>query len=55
MSRMLSRRRAWLVLAVLAAGLVAACNGYASIGIGGPYVGVGPIGISTGVSMGFPL
>ena len=55
MSGMMSRRLAWVLLAVLAAGAVAACNGYASIGIGGPYVGVGPIGISTGVSMGFPL
>lgn len=55
MSRNMTRRYVWVLLALLAAGAVAACNGYASIGIGGPYVGVGPIGISTGVSIGFPL
>jgi hypothetical protein len=55
MTRSISRRTASLLFALLAAGAVAACNGYASIGIGGPYIGAGPFAISTGVSVGFPL
>jgi hypothetical protein len=51
----MSRRTAWVVLALLAAGTVAACNGYGSINIGGPYIGAGPFTISTGVGIGFPL
>ena len=50
-----SRRIAWLLSLLLAAGTVAACNGYGSISIGGPYIGAGPFAISTGVSVGFPL
>jgi hypothetical protein len=55
MMRIMSRRGAWLLFLLLAAGTVAACNGYGSISIGGPYVGAGPFAVSTGVSVGFPL
>jgi hypothetical protein len=55
MTRIVSRRNAWLLFLLLAAGTVAACNGYGSINIGGPYIGAGPFSISTGVSVGFPL
>ncbi|MCU0620875.1 MAG: hypothetical protein MUC69_05155 [Gemmatimonadales bacterium] len=55
MPRIVSRRTLWLLLLLLASGVVVACNAYGSIGIGGPYIGMGPVGISTGVSIGFPL
>jgi Na+/H+ antiporter NhaC len=56
MTRFMTRRAAALAVVLVAAAVaVAACNGYGSINIGGPYIGAGPFTISTGIGIGFPL